>query len=107
MGKSIYTREQKKLAYEMYWEERENDLQSGKKSGKYSLSEIAEVTGMKRDYISKIARGENTLTVNWSHVHHVQETLCDKCWRKDRCLQGKYRCRDYHDEIFKIGRLMQ
>ena len=56
MGKTVFTREQKKLAYEMYWTDRK-EVKLGRKPGKYSLREIAKVTGMDRSYISKIGRG--------------------------------------------------
>ena len=107
MGRTVYSKEQKQLAYEMYWEDRVDDFRSGKKAGKYSLKEIAEATGMNRDYISKIARGENTLNISYRHIRHVQSELCDTCWRKERCHQGTYRCMDYHAYISKIGRGMQ
>ena len=57
MGKTVYSREAKKLAYTMYWEDRK-DVKWGLKPGKYSLREISQVTGMDRSYISKIAKGE-------------------------------------------------
>ena len=57
MGKTIYTKEQKQKAYEMYWTDRK-DVKLGRKPGKYSLREIAQVTGMHKTYVSKIARGK-------------------------------------------------
>ena len=56
MGRTVYTREQKQLAYEMYWTDRK-DVKLGRKPGKYSLREISKATGMDRTYISKIGRG--------------------------------------------------
>ena len=56
MGKTIYTKEQKQLAYEMYWTDRK-EVKLGRKPGRYSLREISKVTGMDRTYISKIGRG--------------------------------------------------
>ena len=56
MGRTIYSKEQKQLAYEMYWTDRK-DVKLGRKPGKYSLREISKVTGMDRTYISKIGRG--------------------------------------------------
>jgi len=56
MGKTVYTREQKKLVYEMYWTDRQ-EVKIGLKPGKYSLNEISRTTGMDRTYVSRIARG--------------------------------------------------
>lgn len=56
MGKTVHTREKKKLAYEMYWTDRQ-EVRFGLKPGKYSLNEISRTTGMDRSYISRIARG--------------------------------------------------
>ena len=56
MRKAIYTDKQKQTAYEMYWTDRK-DVKLGRKPGKFSLREIAQVTGMHKTYVSKIARG--------------------------------------------------
>jgi len=56
MGKTVYTREKKKLAYEMYWTDRK-EVKIGSKPGKYSLNEISRATGIDRTYVSRIARG--------------------------------------------------
>ena len=88
MGKKIYSDEVKKLACDMYWVERRGVV-SGHKSGRYSLSEISRVTGMNRDYISKLAR---------KHIPKEKKEMknpCDSCWRSERCLQDTYRCGDY------------
>ena len=96
MGKKIYSDEVKKLACDMYWVER-HGVVSGHKSGRYSLSDISRVTGMNRDYISKLAR---------KHIPKEKKEMkspCDipsghntkECWRKKQCYKGTYRCGDY------------
>ena len=55
-SREIYSKEQKDLAYKMYWTDRK-EVKNGQKPGRYSLREISEVTGMHKTYISKIGRG--------------------------------------------------
>ena len=57
MGKTVYSKEKKKQAYEMYWTDRKS-FRNGYKLGRYSLSEISSVTGMSKSYISRIGRLE-------------------------------------------------
>ena len=57
MGKTVYSKEKKKQAYEMYWTERKG-FRNGYKLGKYSLSEISRETGLSKSYISRIGRLE-------------------------------------------------
>ena len=58
MGRTVYSKEKKKQAYEMYWTDRK-PFTNGHKLGRYSLSEISRVTGMSKSYISRIGRLEN------------------------------------------------
>ena len=56
MSKPKYTRDQRKQAFDLYWKERGECLH-GRKPGMYSLSEISQITGIERSYVSRIARG--------------------------------------------------
>jgi len=57
MGKIVYTKEQRKQAYDMYWEG-ERVPRFGGTVGKYTLREISEKVGMTRHSVCRIARGK-------------------------------------------------
>ena len=57
MGRIIYTKEQRKKAYDLYWEG-ERKPKFGGTVGKYSLREIGDIVGMSRCSVCKIAKGQ-------------------------------------------------
>ena len=57
MGKPKYTKEQRKQAYDLYWEG-ERVPKFGGTIGKYTLREIGKQVGMTRHSVCRIARGQ-------------------------------------------------